>query len=349
MNSALGVRAVAIVVGLGAIAAVTHGTVMATGGYGFETNAPMLIALASVQAVLALTVGDCFAKGRYALGVLAILVLVACEVCSFVATANLQLTSLDSNAAPVLEAEAKYKAATARVEAAERSDIVVRAEQAKARVGADAMAKSAEKGCATNCRQILEAQVAAAAATVEAARSSFTRELAESRAALASTPLPGSATPLADRTGISAKTLDLLYVGFRGFAVAAGAAVLLAYGAHGQSRTRENATLEVIHPALARSQSKKQIALARAPAQEADRFARAVFLPAADGRVALRDVRAAYHKWCAASDSTPLPDKAIGKALNELFAGVGLPIDGDGADAAIVGISWRDMKQLEKG
>ncbi len=34
-------------------------------------------------------------------------------------------------------------------------------------------------------------------------------------------------------------------------------------------------------------------------------------------------IRAAYHLWCESSRSTPLPDKEIGAALNELFSSVG--------------------------
>ena len=70
-----------------------------------------------------------------------------------------------------------------------------------------------------------------------------------------------------------------------------------------------------------------------------------MFRPEPDGRVALRDIREAYHSWCASTRSTPLPDKEIAAALNELFSSVGLLVEGKGADAAIVGIDWR-TKQL---
>ena len=121
-------RGLAIIVGLGAIAAVTHGTIMATGGYSLENNAPLYSALALVQAVLAMTIGDCFAKRRRALASLAILVLVACEVCTFIATANLQLSSIETHAAPIHDAEAKHKAAEDLVARLERDDRVERAE-----------------------------------------------------------------------------------------------------------------------------------------------------------------------------------------------------------------------------
>jgi hypothetical protein len=61
-----------------------------------------------------------------------------------------------------------------------------------------------------------------------------------------------------------------------------------------------------------------------------------MFRPEPDGRVALRDIREAYHSWCANSRSAPLPDKEIAAALNDLFSSVGLLLDGKGANAAIV-------------
>ena len=82
-------------------------------------------------------------------------------------------------------------------------------------------------------------------AAVADAQSSLQLEKRQASAALASAPLPGSATPLADRLGVQPWTLDLLYVGFRGFAVAAGAAIVLAYGAHGRRRPAETVLVEV--------------------------------------------------------------------------------------------------------
>ncbi len=60
--------------------------------------------------------------------------------------------------------------------------------------------------------------------------------------------------------------------------------------------------------------------------EEADRFARTVFRPKRGGRVALRDIRSAYHSWCASAERTPLADDEIAKALNDLFASVDLRI-----------------------
>ncbi len=132
--------------------------------------------------------------------------------------------------------------------------------------------------------------------------------------------------------------------------MAAGAAIVLAYGAHGRRRPAEPAEAVLVdverRPPPKQVPQKKRIACERPDAQsEADRFAKAMFQPAPQGRVPVRDIRAAYHSWCATSRSTPLPDKEIGAALNDLFSSVGLLLEGKGADAAIVGIDWKN-KQL---
>jgi hypothetical protein len=78
------------------------------------------------------------------------------------------------------------------------------------------VAKAADKGCFAICRQLLQAQVNTAAAEVAAARAEIEAKravpedkLKQAQAALAMLPLPPSATPLADRLGITGWTLEL--------------------------------------------------------------------------------------------------------------------------------------------
>src|SRR6185503_6051508 len=78
------------------------------------------------------------------------------------------------------------------------------------------VAKAADKGCFAICRQLLQAQVntaavevAAARAEIEAKRAVPEDKLKQAQAALAMLPLPPSATPLADRLGITGWTLEL--------------------------------------------------------------------------------------------------------------------------------------------
>ena len=224
-------RGLAIIIGLGAIAAVTHGTVLATGGYGWNTPASFYIALGCVQAGLAMALGAGMVRGILP-KLAAVVLLVMCEAANFLATVDLQLTAAEDAAAPIHDAAAKRASAEAWVTRLDRDDRVRRAEATAAKVQSDAMAKSAEKGCAANCRAVLEAQVREVTTAVEEARQSLQLEQRQARTALDKAPLPPSATPLADKTGWQAWMIDLLKVGFRGFAVSIGAAILLAAGTH---------------------------------------------------------------------------------------------------------------------
>jgi hypothetical protein len=91
-----------------------------------------------------------------------------------------------------------------------------KAEAAKKAADAAVVAKASERGCVSNCRQLLEKAVDDAAAEVKAARAALDAgnqkardELANARAALTGMKAPVSPTPLADRTGIPAWVLEL--------------------------------------------------------------------------------------------------------------------------------------------
>jgi hypothetical protein len=196
-------RGFAIIVGLGAIAAVTYGTVEATGGIGTNT-APLYIALGALQAVIALSFAVIHSR---IVAALAILVLVACEAATFIGTADLQLAGIEMRNAPVHEAQAKRKAAEDWVGRLEHDDRVERAERTLEDGRGDARAKSTAKDCGQNCRAILSKTVDDATAAVAEAQSSLQLERRQARAALASAPIPASASPLADRLGVQPSTI----------------------------------------------------------------------------------------------------------------------------------------------
>ena len=180
----IALRGLAIIVGLGAIAAVTYGTVQATGGIGANT-APLYIALGALQAAIALSFG--VIQSRVVAG-LAILVLVACEAATFIGTADLQLAGIETRAAPIHEAEAKRKAAEDWVARLERDDRVERAERALHDADADARAKSTAPDCGKGCIATLAKTVDSATAAVAAGRESLQLEQRQARAALANAP-----------------------------------------------------------------------------------------------------------------------------------------------------------------
>jgi hypothetical protein len=225
-------RGMAIIVGAGAIGAVTYGTVKHSGGIGSDA-APLYLALGALQIMLALSFGIITSR---ALKSLAILVLLACEAATFIGTANLQLADVEAHAMPVHQAAARRQEAQAWLTRLENDDRVQRAERALQAARENAMATSESNSCNKGCIATAQQTVADARAALDDARQSLQLEERQARAALNDAPLPGSANVLADKLGLSASTVDLFFVGFRGFAVAIGAAILLAAGAHPRRR-----------------------------------------------------------------------------------------------------------------
>jgi hypothetical protein len=308
------IRALAILVGLATIAAVGHGTVMSTGGYSIENNAPLYIALAAVQAVLALSLGVIHRRG-------------------FLATANLQLSALETHAAPIHEAEAKRRAAEVLVARLDRDDRVERAELALREARTDATAKSTAPGCGQNCRATLAKSVDDATSAVDAARQSLQLEQRQARAALDKAPIPGSATPLADRTGWQAWVIDLSLVGLRGFGLSLGAALCLAIGAH----TRREAN--PVKPPIKLGGNVVAIApRARLPVKigDVDAFLLDHVAPEQGARVSWAELFIRYRTWCEAKSSTPIAADAFGARLDALRTELGLRTRTKGKDVFFV-------------
>jgi hypothetical protein len=250
-------------------------------------------------------------------------------------------------------AEARTKAAE-RVEAAKSALAAIgptprltAALKAKAAADAAVLAKASDKGCISNCRQLLQAQVdqaadevKAARAEIEAARTGAELKLEEARAAFKALPDPQSATPLADRLGLEGWKIDLTAAGLASIAANGLAALLLAFAAHGRRRA-----LDTID-AAARDVTPISSPKPRDALTEADRFARTTFRPNPDGGVKCVEIQRAYRTWCRTKRLDPLPDREIGRALSGLFSSVGLYRQGRGANAAITGIEWRDNPLL---
>jgi hypothetical protein len=328
-------RGLAIIVGLGAIAAVTYGTVEASGGIGTNT-APLYIALGGLQVAMALSFGVIQSR---VVGTLAVLVLVACEAATFIDTADLQLAGIETRAAPIHEAAAKRKAAEDWVARLERDDRVERAERALTDAEADARAKSTAPDCGKGCIATLAKTVDGATAAVGEARESLQLEQRQARAAL--TTAPASASPLAARLGVEPGTLDLLFVGFRGFAVAAGAAIVLAVGAHGGRRAPEPvkvaSNVVAITPkrTLLRAAKPKAVTL---PVKigDVDAFLLERVTHEEGARVSWADAFVSYRAWCEANGCTPIDARAFGARLDALRDELGLKVRTRGQDVYFV-------------
>ena len=341
-------RGLAALVGCGIIGCVVHAAVMASGGYG-APSAPLMIGLGVGLAVGSLSVGVAWHNGHRGIAGCLVAALVAGEAWSLFLTAERTIAHRELQQRPLREELQAYARAIERVRSAKAVDLapttserLQKAEAAKTPGDTAVVGKAGEKGCLANCRQLLQAQVDAAALELENARAELRAsaakvegELATARAELSAMNEPASATPLADRLGLEGWQVDVAAAALASLAANGLAAFLLAFAAHGPA-TRptltDAPTVEIEAPSAPSA--------ARDAAKEADRYAGTMFRPKRTGRVKIADIRHAYRGWCRERGLDPLPDPEIGPALSALFSSVGLHRHGEGADAVIVGMEW---------
>lgn len=183
-------RTLAILAGIGILAAVAHATITATGGYGWNTNAPLTIAL-TVGVALGAPVAS---LSRAALAIVLCLALVAGEAYGFLATACWHVANIEAQAAPIHDAEARHAAAKARLEAAEHSEVVQRAIDVQTAHASEALVRSADKSCNAVCKAKIVDTARTDQGAVDAAKQSKQGEIDAARAALANSPCPAQQT-----------------------------------------------------------------------------------------------------------------------------------------------------------
>lgn len=330
---------IAGVVGIGVLAAMAHTNIIASGGYE-ATGAPLLVALAAGLAIGAISIGLAFDHGRKVIGSLLIAALVAGELFMLQQTAERTLVHRDQQAAPIraasdarVKAQARLERTEKTVQGAGESERLKQAIAAKTAANQAVTDSAAKRGCASNCRKLLQAKVADAAREVELARAEVSikqrearAELDAARAALAALPAVRSVSPLADRLGVAGWTVDLTSAALASLAINGLAAFLIAFGA----------------PALTGSSSRPTWAKTKAPRDataEAEQFASLHLRWDENGRVRLEDLRTAYHAWCADKQHNPLPDQEIGRALSALFFQRNLTQEHHDDGSFVVGVS----------
>lgn len=335
-------RAVAFIVGLALLAATAHVTIAHSGGYG-TPHSVLTFAIAAGVGVGALCIGAAWAVRRKGVARWLVAAILAGEAFGFLMTAERLVTGRDALQAPLRAAQEAFDKARLRVEDAATavsrapaiSPRLSAAEIAKAAADAAVVAKSAERGCAENCRKLLQAQVDAAALKVEQARAEIARErqrsegeLASARAALDRIKPPASASPLADRIGIPAWLLDLLTAALGSMAANGLACGLIAFAAHRRSDDLiEVAEIVVEPPPVAR------------PAEHAAQFAVEALQPAKGKRLDLTKVHTAYQAWCASKGVQPLGANQIGGALAQLFDDAGITVAKRHGKFVAIGVS----------
>jgi hypothetical protein len=346
-------RALAVVSGIflvaaAAYASLAHANAGLASPYGIIT-----LAVAGGLVVGALCVGSAWAVGRRSIALAIAMGMVSGELYALILTGERVVGTREAAQVTIREAGARRQAEERRVGEAEaslasahRSDRLERALSAKAAADLAVVDKSAERGCASNCRALLQAHVDAAQREVDAAHlerdsalERATRAVEAARAELARIGLPPDQSPLAARLGLSASALDLAAAGLASLAINGLGAALLAYGAHGGSRPTEAAlpTSPAIDIAT-EPPPRPMIATTRDGMSHVAKFAVEVIQPDPEGATPARQIRAAYLRWCRDRGHNALPAHDMADRLAALCDKAGLHVDANGGDPVIRGI-----------
>lgn len=308
-------RALSLIAGAGILLAVAHVTIMATGGYE-GAHAYLTLAIAFGVACGSVCCGMAWAGNRRSLAALFVVCIVGGEAFGFMQTANRLIAASEAAQAPLREHVRTHAKALQRVEDAKAalakpvtSARLQKAEAAKARADEAVTAQSSLRDCRDNCRQLLQAQVNAAAEEIANARSELDAvkataraELQAAQAALDGLAAPVSPTPLADRTGIPAWALDLLTASLGSLAANGLACCLMIFGAHhGVHR------VEIVSPAAATKP--EPIVATVLEAQPVDGDPGTFLVAALEPGDSVRedDVCDEYDRWCRERGLMPIP------------------------------------------
>jgi hypothetical protein len=346
-------RIAAFIAGLILVAAAANGTVSATGGYGTPQS----------YTTLAMALGVVVGAG--VIGYVRNKVLVVClvaglfagEAFAFLATANRVVTAAEASQAPLRDAARRHQMALDEVTAAEAAkpspaprDRLDAAERAKNAADEASRTKASEMGCRKNCADMLTAAVNAAAREVEAARAEIeaydaqqarliSDRIAKARAALDAAPLPPSATPFADRVGISPWALDLAMAGLLSFGLNLMAAGLISFATHASKTGEpkiETVEYEDVKPLDITPTNVVQLPPAVTGA--VSKFMLEQIEAAPRSRVEVADLFAAYKMWCEGKGCRPLSVDRFADDLTPVLEAVGIPRKEQSGHVYLVGI-----------
>lgn len=347
-------RALAIASGIALVAAAAYAS-LAHSGAGLTSPYGLLtLAVAGGLIVGALCVGAAWGAGRRAIALAIASGMICGELYTLILTSERILSTRDAARVSIQAVVERRQSAArlvrdaeARHAKADSSPRLERAITAKATADRAAIEKSAERSCASNCRALLQAQVDAAQREVDAAlaaRSEATahaaRVLEAARLELAALRPPPSASPLAARLGLPAWILDLIAAGLASLAINGLGAALLAFGAHGGARrepTKSRAPQFAQMPAAA-SQEPEMIAAPRDNLAHVAKFMVEAMRPDPEGMAAVREVRAAYIRWCRKMDLDALPAHAMADYLAALCRRAGLEVGSVDGRPIILGV-----------
>lgn len=366
-------------VGCGIIGATAYVTVMAHGGWD-APQAQLTIAVACGVAVASIAFGIAIASRQWGFVLAFAVALLAGEAAGMLTTGERVLAGRDAAAESIRLATIKREQAQRRLDDALAVHIITTprldaAQKAKEMADAAVASEASKKGCASNCRALLNkavddaiAELGAARAEMEDQQRAAARQVEAARLALDALPAPKSETLLADKLHMSGATLDLLLAALTSLGANGLGATLLAFGVHsGHHRERHlekhaARTLEPVSALIARlpmptvqdvvsTDRKPALALPATPDQHVAKFGLDTMKPAKSGRIAFNDLHAAYLDWCAAKQLPPLPARDITIAMSKLFSetpGIGYDED-DKGDLFITGAKLLQERPSREG
>lgn len=342
------VRVLTIAVGAGLLFATAHLTITKTTGYQ-DAHAVLVLALAVGVLAGACVIGTAWSDGRWVLAILTAVALLSGELFGLAQTGDRIVAERERTQAPARSLVQTHDKAAARVETASAklaslpaiSPRLTAAIAQKEAADSATLSKSSEKGCATNCRALLEQQVNAAEVELSAARAELRserakaeRELSDAQIALEAAPLPPSGTPLADRLGMEPAKLDMIVASLGALGANGLAACLIAFGAHRREETTAPVTVEQAAAEPKRKARGKQTApvalLAspqRDPRQHTAEFSVKCLKPLSDASLPLARLHARYRSWCQESDRPRLAPADFARELGALFTEHGIPVE----------------------
>ena len=351
------IRTIVGIVGLILVGAAAHGTIMATGGYE-EPSAIITMALALGVAVGAAAIGAAAGHGRVMLAVAIGLGLAAGEGYALLSTSERVIASREAGQAALRDAKKRNEVAEARLaaarEAAQKSGEVppISPREASAQAAVDVAVnaireQSALPGCRENCKQLLLAQATDARRELNTAQAEMAKmlqdlrqktdaELASAKQVLATSPMPSSATPLADRLGVRAWLLDILAATLLSIGVNGLGGALIALAAHGRAQLPSH---DLLHPQRGRSGTANDnvpLAPGRVSSFVGQRLERAE-----SGRIEVGDLYKSYVAWCRSSGLQPFGMSEFGDQLKDAIDTVGIRTRAHKDKVFLVGVELR--------
>ncbi len=204
-------RVVATFCGAAILAAASHAVVEAS--HQDLAHATLTYVLAAGIFAASIAIGAAWHRGRRVLATYLVAALFAAEAFNVVATGDRVVAERDMRQAEVKSAMDRYTAAQS-----EHTKTL----EAKTQVDNTVLVEASKPGCKDRCKQLLDGQVAVANANLERARETARLN-----------PKPTiSGSPLADRLGLPAWTIDILVALLLSLGANGLAAALIAYGCH---------------------------------------------------------------------------------------------------------------------